>query len=226
VSVLVPRLTSAGGRAEASPESLVSGARKRTPYALAAREFLRGTIFDAAREELARRRWSQVTMTDVAVAAGVSRQTLYTEFGSREAFARALVLSVSDRLIAAVEGAMDEHLDDPRAALLAAFELFLSAVAADPLARAAITGDGEMLLPVTTRGGSLLERSTERLKSAIISRWPQIETRDAALLAECLVRLAISYGALPAGPAGAAASSIVDLLGPYLERTLGAGIVV
>jgi len=221
----VPPRISVGGDAGASPESLVSGARKRTPYAVAAREFLRSTVFDAAREELARRRWSQVTMGDIAIAAGVSRQRLYTEFGSREAFARALILNVSDRLIGAVEGAMDDHLDDPRAALLAAFELFLSAAAADPLARTAISGDGEMLLLVTARGRSLLESTSERLKDAIISRWPQIvETQDAALLAECLVRLAISYGALPAGPAGATASSIANLLGPYLEQTLGAGI--
>jgi AcrR family transcriptional regulator len=219
----VPPLTSANGRAQASPESLVSDARKRTPYAVAAREFLRSTIFDAAREELARRRWSKVTMTDVAVAAGVSRQTLYREFGSREAFARALILNVSDRLIGAVEGAMDDDLDDPRAALLGAFELFLSVAAADPLARTAITGDGAMPLLVTPRGRSLLERSSERLKSAIISRWPQIETHDAALLAECLVRLAVSYGALPAGPAAVTTSSIVDLLGPYIAQTLGAG---
>src|ERR1019366_7054889 len=103
----------------------------------------------------------------VAGAAGVSRQRLYTEFGSREAFARALILNVSDRLIGAVEGAMDDHLDDPRAALLAAFELFLAVAAADPLARIAITGDGEMLPVAATRGRSLLERSSERLKSAI-----------------------------------------------------------
>ena len=73
----------------ASPEGPVSLARERTPYAVAARELLRNTVFEAARHELSTRRWNEVTMADVAAAAGVSRQTLYKEFGSRDEFARA-----------------------------------------------------------------------------------------------------------------------------------------
>jgi len=193
---------------------------KRTPYAVAARELLRSTLFEAARHELARRRWNEVTMAEIAEVAGVSRQTLYKEFGSRDEFARALVLREADRFVGAVEGAMDAHLDDPKAALLAAFGLFLTVAAEDALVRAAIAGADEMLPLVTTQGQPLVERSTERLRAAIISRWPQVRPRDSALLAECLVRLAISYAALPAGPAGATASSIAELLGPYIDRAL------
>jgi AcrR family transcriptional regulator len=54
-----------------------------TPYAVAARELLRDTLFDAARRELEHRGWNDVTMAEIASAAGVSRQTLYKEFGSR-----------------------------------------------------------------------------------------------------------------------------------------------
>ncbi len=97
----------------------------RTPYAVAARELLRDTLFDAARHELEQRAWSEVTMADVAAAAGVSRQTLYKEFGSRDEFAQAFVLREADGFIGAVEGALDAHLEDPRAALTAAFGLFL-----------------------------------------------------------------------------------------------------
>jgi AcrR family transcriptional regulator len=205
-----------------SPEAVERLARERTPYAVAARELLRRTIFDGARHELASRRWNEVTMADIAAAAGVSRQTLYKEFGSREEFARALVLHEADRFVEAVEGAMDAHLGDPKAALLAAFGLFLSIAADDPLVRAAIGGADEMLPLVTTQGQPLIERSTERLHAAMISRWPQVSPHDAALLAECLVRLAISYATLPAGPAGMTASSITDLLGPYVDRALQA----
>ena len=115
---------------------------------------------------------------------------------------------------------MDAHLDDPKAALMAAFGLFLTVAAEDALIRAAIAGADEMLPLVTTQGQPLVERSTERLHGAIISRWPQVRPHDAALLAECLVRLAISYAALPAGPAGSTASSITELLGPYIDRAL------
>jgi AcrR family transcriptional regulator len=203
-----------------SPHEGIGLPEERTPYPVAARELLRSSLFDAARHELARRPWNEVTMADVAAAAGVSRQTLYKEFGTREEFARALVLREGDRFVAAIEGAMDAHLDDPTAALLEAFGLFLTVAAQDPLIRAAIAGADEMLPFVTTQGQPLIERSTERLHAAIISRWPQVSAHDVALLAECLVRLAISYATLPAGPAGSTASSITELLGPYVERAL------
>jgi AcrR family transcriptional regulator len=195
----------------------------RTPYPVAVRELLRSTIFDAARHELSDRRWNEVTMAEVAAAAGVSRQTLYKEFGSRDEFARELVLHEADRFVQAVEGALDAHLDDPRAALLAAFGLFLTVAAEDPLMRAAIAGAEEMLPLVTTQGQPLIERSTEHLHAAIVSRWPQVRSHDAAVLSECLVRLAISYAILPAGPAGTVAMSMAELLGPYIDWALQAG---
>ncbi len=195
------------------------------PYAVAARELLRDTLFDAARHELARRRWNEVTMAGIAAAAGVSRQTLYKEFGSRDDFARALVLREAGRFVQAVEGALDAHLDDPRAALAAAFELFLAVAAEDPLIRAAIGGADEMLLLVTTQGQPLVQRSAERLHAAITARWPQVAAHDVALLSECLVRLAISYATLPAGTAGETAVSIAELLGPYIDRALQPALV-
>ncbi len=192
-----------------------------TPYAVAARELLRDTLFDAARRELEHRGWNEVTMAEIAAAAGVSRQTLYKEFGSRDEFGQAFVAREGERFVRAVEGALDTNLDDPKAALTAAFGLFLAAAAEDPLIRAAIGGAGEMLPFVTTQGQALVEHAAERLRIAILARWPQAAAHDAALLAECLVRLAISYATLPVAPAGMTASSITELLGPYIDRALG-----
>ncbi len=190
------------------------------PYAVAARALLRDTLLDAARAELEHRPWSEVTMADVAGKAGVSRQTLYKEFGSREEFAQVFVLREAERFIGAVEGALDANLGDPKAALTAAFGLFLSAAGEDPLIRAAIAGSGEMLPFVTTQGRPLVEGAAERLGIAIAERWPQAAAHDTALLAECLVRLAISYTTLPIDPAGMTASSITELLGPFIEHAL------
>jgi AcrR family transcriptional regulator len=209
--------------ASASERPAAPGARRTTPYAVAARDLLRETLFAAARSELERRAWSEVTMAGVAAAAGVSRQTLYKEFGSRREFAQAFVLYEAERFIAAVEGAMDAHLDDARAALTAAFDMFLTAAAEDPLIRAAIHGRGEMLPFVTTRGQTLVEGAAERLRGAIAARWPQAPEHDAALLAECLVRLAISYATLPLDSAGMTASSIAELLGPFIDCALTLG---
>jgi AcrR family transcriptional regulator len=191
-----------------------------TPYAVAARELLRDTLFDAARRELEHRGWNDVTMADIASSAGVSRQTLYKEFGSRDEFAQAFVVREGDRFVRAIEGALDVHLEDPKVALTAAFGLFLTAAAEHPLIRAAIAGSGEMLPFVTTQGQPLVEHAAERLRLAILARWPQAAEHDAALLAECLVRLAISYATLPVASAGMTASSIAELLGPYIDRAL------
>jgi AcrR family transcriptional regulator len=195
---------------------------ERTPYALAARELLRNTLLDAARDELTRRGWAQITMADIAAAAGVSRQTLYKEFGSRDEFAQAFVMREGDHFLLAVERAVKEHLDDPATALEAAFDVFLTAAAEDPLVRTLLSDEETYsLLPlVTTHGEPVVARAAERLSAIIRSGWPQVQPADALLLAECLVRLAISYATLPAGPTGMTAASVTTLLGPYIERVL------
>ena len=195
---------------------------ERTTYAEAARELLRETLLDGARDELERRGWAEITMGDIAAAAGVSRQTLYKEFGSRDEFAQAFVMREVGRFLASVEVAVREHLDDPATALSAAFDVFLTAAAEDPLVRTLLTGEAtHSLLPLlTTQGEAVVAGATERLSAIILAGWPQVETPDARLLAECLVRLAISYAALPAGPAGMTAASVTTLLGPYIERVL------
>jgi AcrR family transcriptional regulator len=195
---------------------------ERTPYAEAARELLRNTLLDAARDELERRGWAQITMGDIATAAGISRQTLYKEFGSRDEFAQAFVMREVGRFLEAVEVAVNEHLDDPATALAAAFDVFLTAAAEDPLVRALLSGEEAygLLALVTTQGEHVVVGATERLAAIMLSGWPAVKPRDARLLAECLVRLAISYAALPAGPTGMTAASVTTLLGPYIERIL------
>jgi AcrR family transcriptional regulator len=182
---------------------------------------LRNSLLDGARELLADREWADLKMADVAGAAGVSRQTLYNEFGSRDALGQAFVMREGDRFLVAVEQAMKNRLDDPRAALSAAFDVFLTAAADDPLVRSIVFGEGGGLLPlVTTRGEPVVHWAAERLALVIVGGWPQVKRADAELLAECLVRLAISYAALPKGPATMTAESVTTLLGPYLDEIL------
>ena len=73
-------------------------------YSEAARELLRTTLLDAARALLGERGWARVTMADVAARVGVSRQTLYNTFGSRDELAQALVLREQERMLAGVAG--------------------------------------------------------------------------------------------------------------------------
>src|SRR5689334_14519513 len=99
--------------------------RDRLPYSIAARELLRNTLLDAACDELVDRRWVDITMADVARAAGVSRQTLYKEFGSRDEFSQALVMRETDRFLNAVAEAVNANITAPAVALSAAFDVFL-----------------------------------------------------------------------------------------------------
>ena len=61
-------------------------------------------------------------MAEIATAAGVSRQTLYNEFGTRDEFGQALVIRESSRLLDAVEQTIAAHAEDPLAALTAGLE--------------------------------------------------------------------------------------------------------
>jgi len=195
----------------------------RTPYPEAARELLRQTLFDAARHHLEARPWSEVTMGDIAATAGVSRQTLYKEFGNKSEFAVNLTIHEGERFLAAVEDAVRAHTDDPRAAIRAALELFLRTAGDDPLMRILLSDDGSggMLPFVTTQGMPVVVWATGRLSGVIEEGWPQAPKGDVRLLAEALVRLAISYITNPSGTPDSTAGSVADLLGPFIDRALG-----
>lgn len=195
----------------------------KTPYQAATRELLRKTVFDAAREQLGQRPWSEITMADVAGGAGVSRQTLYNEFGNRNEFGFAFVIHEAERFMDGVEEAVRGHRDDPRAAVRAALELFLRSAGDDPLIRILLSDDGTggMLPFVTTQGLPVVQWATSRLTAVIEEGWPQAPADDVKTLAETLVRLGISYVTTPGGSAEDTAKAMSELLGPFIDEALG-----
>jgi AcrR family transcriptional regulator len=205
---------------------MTPAAGQRVPYSVAARELLRNTLLDAACHEMEGKRWADITMADIASAAGVSRQTLYKEFGSREEFAQILVLREAERFLETVGDAVNAHLDQPAKAMAAAFDVFLTGAAENPMVGAIVREDGaeELLALFTTHGTPLVERAAERLTGVVVAGWPLIAREDAELLSECLVRLAISYAALPNGPTSVTAASVATLLGPYIDRLVANGL--
>jgi AcrR family transcriptional regulator len=195
------------------------------PYQEAARELLRQTVFDAAREQLASQTWSEITMADIASGAGVSRQTLYNEFGNRNEFGFAFVIHEAERFMDGVEKAVLEHTDDSRAAVLAALEHFLRTAGEDPLISILLSDDGTggMLPFVTTQGLPVVQWAAGRLTAMIEEGWPEAPEADVKLLAEALVRLSISYVTTPGESAEEAARSASVLLGPFIDKALGSG---
>lgn len=184
---------------------------------------MRETLFGAARDELLNRAWSEITMAEIAGAAGVSRQTLYKEFGSRDEFGQAFVIQEGERFLDGVDAAVREHLDDPRAAIGAALAYFLRSAGEDPLVRILLSDDGTggMLPFVTTQGMPVVQWATARLTATIEEGWPQAPPDKARLLAEALVRLAISHITAPSDSPDATAARTGELLGPFIDEALG-----
>lgn len=178
-------------------------------------------LLDAVGELLADDLWRDVTMAGVAERAGVSRQTLYNAFGSREELAQAYLMREAERFLAAIEDAVASNVADPRRALRCAAELFLSLVSSHPMVRAIGTAEGEELVALaTTRGGVLLATMTARLAELIRSSWPEVDPDGARLLAETLVRLAISHAVLPSAAPERTAAEISRTLGPFIDELL------
>jgi AcrR family transcriptional regulator len=194
-------------------------------YRGAVRQLLRDRLLDAGREQLTERTWSEVTMAEIAAAAGVSRQTLYNEFGTRDEFGQALVIREGVRFLDEVEQAIDAHADDPLAALTAALERFLTIANEDALVRLLLADDGTAgLLPLlTTQSGPVLDWASRRLADTIAAHWPGVARSDLDALADALVRLAISHVTAPRDPPGRTAASITRLLAPSVQRMLARG---
>lgn len=194
-----------------------------TTYAQLARDLLRDRVLEAVGELLADRPWSKVSMAAVAAHVGVSRQTLYNAFGSRHELAQAYVEREADRFLAGVDVAVRHSAAEPREALAAALAIFLGAAGRHPLVRAITSSEGgdELLPLVTTRGGPLIEHVTDHLTALLVETWPRLARADAAQIADALVRLAISYAALPAGDPIDTARGIARLLGPSVDELVG-----
>ena len=146
---------------------------KRVPYAEASRALLRDSVLDAMRDLLLTRDWSAITLSDVARAAGISRQTIYNEFGSRQGLAQGYALRLADRLVDAVDAAIDANVGDVYAAFLQGFRAFFAESAADPLVISLLTGVAkpDLLQIITTDSAPIITHCSARLTSSFMHSW-------------------------------------------------------
>lgn len=197
-----------------------SPGRKRVPYAEASRVLLRDSILDGMRELLLTRDWSAITLSHVATAAGISRQTIYNEFGSRQGLAQAYALRLADRLVDQIDLAIDGNVGDVYAAFHQGFRDFFIESAADPLVISLLTGDikPDLLQLITTDSGPIITRCSERLTSTFIDSWVRASEEDAGVLARAIVRLAMSYVSMPPEADHDVARDLARLMTPFAER--------
>src|SRR3954470_6618404 len=114
----------------------------------------RDALLDAAYDAAVSGDRARTRMADVAAAAGVSRQTLYNEFGYKDALAEAMAMREVEQFIAGTEAALEAaDPEDPIEAGGAAALYTPQRAADNPLLKAALTDDSSGLLSfLTTRG--------------------------------------------------------------------------
>lgn len=163
-------------------------------------EELHGAIVDAAARLTATVGWSGVTITRVATEVGVSRQTVYTLVGDKDALAEAVVLAQLDRVLAAVTQAFDRQPDD---GVRAAVEAVLTLTQDDDLLRAIVTsahgGDSELLPLLTTRGDQVITAAAAVVGTRLDSTMGHLTARQRATVVDALVRLVLSHVMRPSG---------------------------
>lgn len=103
----------------------------------------RETLLEAAHAAVRAQPWTGVRMVDVAASAGVSRQTLYNEFGSKEGLGAALVDRLVENFLDGAGRAVAEAGRggaDPAACCAAAAHWILRTAREEPIVHAALTG--------------------------------------------------------------------------------------
>src|SRR5271166_3544813 len=213
-------LRDGGDRSIVSVASAMVAPVKRIPYAEASRALLRDSVLDAMRDLLLTRDWSAITLSDVARAAGISRQTIYNEFGSRQGLAQGYALRLADRLVDAVHAAIDANVGNIHEALLQGFRSFFAESAADPLVISLLTGVAkpDLLQIITTDSGPIITHCSVRLTSTFQDSWVKASDEDAGIMARAIVRLCISYVSMPPEADHDVAADLARLMTPAAER--------
>jgi AcrR family transcriptional regulator len=178
---------------------------------------LRDSLLDAAAELIAQRGYRGVRMQDIADLAGVSRQTVYNEFGDKWGLSQALILRDNERYLDGVDEALAMH-DDLHEAVAAAVLHSLRTAADDPLKKAILTGQGsEDLLPLlTTRAEPMLFAARSRIIEHALRKWPGLDPTAVTEVADAVIRLTLSHGIMPAEPPEQVARVAARIVTSYL----------
>jgi AcrR family transcriptional regulator len=193
---------------------------QRIPYAEASRMLLRDSILDGMRHLLLSRDWSAITLADVARAAGISRQTIYNEFGSRQGLAQGYALRLADRLVDVIDDEIRRNEGNIYSAFVQGFRAFFAESAADPLVISLLNGEAkpDLLQLITVDSAPIITYCSQRLTSSFETSWVKASDEDAGVLARAIVRLAMSYVSMPPEADHDVADDLARLMTPFAER--------
>lgn len=169
----------------------------------------RECLLDAAHAAVSTRPWAGVRMGELAASAGVSRQTLYNEFGNKDGLGAALVRHRVEAFLrgaAAVAAQAARRGADPPAGLAVSVGWMLRTIGREPIVRCALTGCWNPRMPPTARGepgtpGEIAADLRHRLVVALVAAeaagGAAVGADRIHLACEAGLRLALSYVILP-----------------------------
>lgn len=165
------------------------------------RRQVRERVLATAHQHTVERGWERVRVGEVAVESGVSRPTLYREFGNKDGLGEALMTREAERFFAAIATALAEN-DDVAEAVAAATRLTLEQAAENPLLRAVLTGsrsgDAGLLPFLTSRSESIRESARALLATWLEQQRPELPPSTVEETVDAVVRLVISHVVAPA----------------------------
>ncbi|MFC4081541.1 TetR/AcrR family transcriptional regulator [Amycolatopsis samaneae] len=180
---------------------------------------LREALLEAATELLAEHGYAGLRMADVAARTGVSRQTVYNEFGNKATLVQAVALRTASEFLDGIRQRAESSAD-LLAAIHCAVVYTIEHARENRLVAAALgTEAGEDLLPLlTTKGEPILTAAAALAAEQYLEFEPGMSAASAALLAETVVRLSLSHLTLPTHSAAEAADAVVAVLEPAVAR--------
>lgn len=165
------------------------------------RRQVRERVLAAAHRHTVERGWERVRVGDVAVDSGVSRPTLYREFGNKDGLGEALMTREAERFFTAIGEALAQH-DEVAEAIAAASRLTLEESASNPLLAAVLTGsrtgDAGLLPFLTSRSETIRASARALLVGWFTTRRPDIDQATVEETVDAVVRLVISHVVAPA----------------------------
>ncbi|GAA2941498.1 TetR/AcrR family transcriptional regulator [Streptomyces enissocaesilis] len=158
-------------------------------------------VLDAARDLTCDAGWDQVSLSAVATRAGVSRPSVYKEFGSRAGLGRALVIRETQEFFAGLGDILHPGLPDTHASLEAAIFYVLTQADERPFVRAVVAaareGSDSLLPYLTARADPVFDTGQALLRDWLGERHPARGEQTVEDAADIAVRMTISHLILP-----------------------------
>ena len=181
----------------------------------------RERIVAAAVEQTTSAGWASVTMARLAEAAGVSRQTVYNEVGSKPVLAETMILEELARFLRVVEEAFDAEPAELTRAIERAVRDVLTYARANPLLHAVVSAthgaDTELLPLLSTNAGSLLGVAKEVISARVAPYAPGIDAAHLDPAIDMVVRVVLSHVMQPSGSPEETGADIAWLAGRVLQ---------